>query len=152
MPNGQAVGSDKYAYKLDWLSRFEGYLAGSLNSHPQLAVLGDYNIAPADIDVHDPRKFVDATHVSPDERARFTALLDWGLVDVFRQLHPHDERVFSWWDYRGGDFHQGRGMRIDHLLCSQAVADDSRWCLIDRNARKGTSPSDHAPVVLDVDV
>ncbi len=114
-----------------------------------MVVAGDFNIAPDDRDVHDPAKLVGATHVSEPERARLAELCDWGLVDVFREIH-HDDRVFSWWDYRAGDFHQGRGMRIDLLLTSRSVAERAEWCVVDRNARKGKLPSDHAPVVLDI--
>ena len=111
---------------------------------------GDYNIAPDDRDVHDPAKTVGMTHVSQAERDRLTELEHWGLTDAFRHLHDED-RMYSWWDYRGGDFHQGRGMRIDMLMCSQSVIDRTTWCVVDRNARKGKSPSDHAPVIVDFD-
>ena len=115
-----------------------------------MLVGGDFNIAPDDRDVYDPAKFVGATHVSQPERDRLAALEAWGLSDVFRAQHPED-RVYSWWDYRAGDFHQGRGLRIDLLMCSASVAERAEWCVIDRNARKGKSPSDHAPVIVDLD-
>ena len=115
-----------------------------------MIVAGDFNIAPADVDVYDPGEFVGATHVSEPERARLETLRGRGLVDVFRHVHPDAERVFSWWDYRAGDFHEGRGMRIDLVLASEPVVRRAEWCIIDRNARKGQQPSDHAPVVVDL--
>ena len=99
--------------------------------------------------MYDPSKFVAATHTSPAERQLLAELCDWGLVDLFRQQYDAD-RVYSWWDYRAGDFHQGRGLRIDLMLGSRSVADRLQWCVIDRNARKGQSPSDHAPVIVDL--
>src|SRR4029079_14426081 len=113
-------------------------------------VAGDFNIAPADLDVYDPAKFVGQTHTSPPERALLGELLDWGLVDLFRQHHT-DGKLYSWWDYRAGDFHQGRGLRIDLVLGSASIADRCRWSVIDRNARKGQMPSDHAPVIVELD-
>jgi exodeoxyribonuclease-3 len=124
----------------------------SLTAQPtdDVVVMGDFNIAPDDRDVYDPAKYVGATHVSPPERESLAALCEWGLEDVFRRHHA-DGGVFSWWDYRAGDFHEGRGMRIDLVLASRSVAERSRFVLIDRNARKGQLPSDHAPVVVDLD-
>jgi exodeoxyribonuclease-3 len=150
VPNGRALDHEQYRYKLAWLDRLRAHLEADTAADDAVIVGGDFNIAPDDRDVYDPAPFEGATHVSGPERARLAALHDWGLVDVFREHHDADG-VFSWWDYRRGDFHQGRGMRIDLLLCSRAVADRSRWCVIDRNARKGKQPSDHAPVVLDLD-
>ena len=127
-------------------------IARAIEARPKtraVIVGGDFNIAPADRDLHDPAMFADTTHTSRAERERLDALVEWGLVDVFREHHSAD-RVFSWWDYRGGDFHQGRGMRIDLLMCSAPVVDRTRWCVIDRNARKGKQPSDHAPVIVDL--
>jgi exodeoxyribonuclease-3 len=100
--------------------------------------------------VYDSNKFIDSTHTSEAERAALKRMTAWGLIDVFRTHYPQD-KVFSWWDYRAGDFHQGRGMRIDLVLASPAVAARVQWCVIDRNARKGKQPSDHAPVVVDLD-
>ena len=113
-----------------------------------MAVCGDFNIAPADIDVYDPAAFVDATHVSQPEREALGRLLDWGLRDVFRDRYPDTERLYSWWDYRAGSFHKGLGMRIDLVLATASVQERVEWALIDRNARKGKQPSDHAPVVV----
>jgi exodeoxyribonuclease-3 len=114
-----------------------------------VAICGDFNIAPTDTDVYDPAKFVGATHVSPPERAALGELEAWGLRDAFRGVWDAD-RVYSWWDYRAGDFHEGRGMRIDLVLASAPLASRVSWAVIDRNARKGKLPSDHAPVVIDI--
>jgi exodeoxyribonuclease-3 len=149
VPNGRSLDDDHYRYKLDWLDRLAAHLDTEAASNDSIIIGGDFNIAPEDRDVHDPEKFVGATHVSDAERERLSALVDRGLVDVFRRHHA-DDRVFSWWDYRAGDFHQGRGMRIDLLMCSEPVVERSAWCLIDRNARKGKQPSDHAPVIVEL--
>jgi exodeoxyribonuclease III len=150
VPNGRALDHEHYQYKLGWLDRLREHL--DADTAPDRAVLvgGDYNIAPDDRDVFDIAALDGATHVSPPERERLAALSEWGLADLFRRHHPDADKVFSWWDYRSGDFHQGRGMRIDLLLATQSVAERSEWCLIDRNARKGKQPSDHAPVLVDL--
>ena len=150
VPNGRSLDDDHYTYKLWWLGRLIEHLDADTSSDRAVVVGGDYNIAPDDRDVHDPKVLVGATHGSEPERRRLAELEAWGLTDVFRQLHS-DDRMFSWWDYRGGDFHQGRGMRIDLLMCSASVAERATWSAIDRNARKGKSPSDHAPVMVDLD-
>jgi exodeoxyribonuclease-3 len=149
VPNGRALDADHYRYKLEWLERLRGHL--DLVSRPDQPTIlaGDFNIAPTDDDVYDPGMFVGATHVSAPERERLGALLDWGLVDLFRRCHDAPG-VYSWWDYRAGDFHEGRGMRIDLALGTPAVADRLEWAIIDRNARKGQQPSDHAPLILDL--
>ncbi len=151
VPNGRSTDHEQYRYKLAWLDRLYGHVAATSSPDEPVAVCGDFNIAPADIDVYDPAKFVGATHVSDAERRALQRLLDWGMVDAFRQRYG-DDRLFSWWDYRAGDFHQGRGMRIDLVLVSRPLAGSITWALIDRNARKGQQPSDHAPVVVDLDV
>ena len=115
---------------------------------PSWPCCGDYNIAPDDRDVWSPKAFEGATHTSEPERAALARLEEWGLEDVFRRHHDVGG-LFSWWDYRGGDFHQGRGMRIDLVLATASLAERSSMVLIDRNARKGKQPSDHAPVVVD---
>jgi exodeoxyribonuclease-3 len=150
VPNGRALDQDHYQYKLAWLARLQQHV--SMNSTPSdpVIVMGDFNIAPDDRDVYDPAKFVGATHVSPPERAALTALSEWGMTDVFRHFHD-DDKVYSWWDYRAGDFHMGRGLRIDLIMATAPVLARSRFCIVDRNARKGTSPSDHAPVIVDLD-
>ncbi|MEO7398867.1 MAG: exodeoxyribonuclease III [Ilumatobacteraceae bacterium] len=149
VPNGRAVGHEHYLYKLRWLARLRAHVAATSGADADVIVTGDFNIAADDRDVFDPAQLVGATHVSPPERRELTDLLDWGLVDVFRRFHDED-RLFSWWDYRAGDFHMGRGMRIDLILATRSVADRSTFCVIDRNARKGTSPSDHAPLLVDI--
>lgn len=150
VPNGRALGDPHYEYKLSWLDRLQAHLAAGASGADPVIVTGDFNIAPTDLDVYDPAKFEGATHVSRPERDRLEALLDWGLVDLFRHRHPDASNVFSWWDYRAGDFHQGRGMRIDLVLGSASLVDRVEYAVIDRNARKGKSPSDHAPVLIDL--
>ena len=114
-----------------------------------MIVAGDFNIAPDDRDVFDMAKFVDATHVSAAERDLLESLCSWGLSDMFRRFYDQD-KLYSWWDYRAGDFHQGRGLRIDLLLGTSAVTERALWSIVDRNARKGQLPSDHAPVIVDL--
>jgi exodeoxyribonuclease-3 len=149
VPNGRSLDNDHYQYKLGWLAQLRRHLDAVGSPDEQLVVAGDFNIAPDDRDVYDPSKFVGATHVSPAERALLAELEAWGLTDLFRQFYDQD-RLYSWWDYRAGDFHQGRGLRIDLLLGTTSVAARAEWCIVDRNARKGQSPSDHAPVVVDL--
>jgi len=148
VPNGRTVDHEQYGFKLIWMARLASYLAETCDPAGDVAVCGDFNIAPDDRDVWDPAAFVGATHVSGPERQALAVLLDWGLEDVYRRFHS-DGGVFSWWDYRAGDFHQGRGMRIDLVLLSRALAERSSSVSIDRNARKGQKPSDHAPVVVE---
>ena len=150
VPNGRALDDDHYTYKLSWLERLLVHLERDTKPAADVVVAGDFNIAPTDVDVYDPRRFVGATHVSEPERSRLTALKEWGLTDLFRQQHPDAANVYSWWDYRAGDFHQGRGLRIDLVLGSASIASRVEWAMIDRNARKGDKPSDHAPVVVDL--
>ena len=149
VPNGRSLDADHYQYKLRWLDRLDRHLTAVADGKP-LLLAGDFNIAPTDRDVYDPGAFEGQTHVSDPERAKLQTLIDGGLVDVFRQLHPDAERVYSWWDYRRGDFHMGRGMRIDLVLASADVAERATFSVIDRNARKGQQPSDHAPVIVDL--
>ena len=151
VPNGRAVGTEHYEHKLEWLGRVRRWVEASYKPSDPIALCGDFNIAPEDRDVYDPAAFVGATHVSPPEREALRSLLDWGLVDGFRVVYDQP-RIYSWWDYRAGDFHQGRGMRIDLLLLSEPLAKQVTWGLVDRNARKGKLPSDHAPVLLDIEV
>jgi exodeoxyribonuclease-3 len=150
VPNGRALDADHYQYKLAWLDRLGAHLDVVAPNGAPLIVAGDFNIAPTDDDLYDPAAFVGQTHVSPPERAKLQALLDRGLTDEFRHVHPDAAKVFSWWDYRRGDFHEGRGMRIDLVLASAPVVARTEWCIIDRNARKGKLPSDHAPVIVDL--
>ncbi len=146
-PNGRVPDSDHYRYKLAWFAA----LRESIRGGPDKAmVLGDMNIAPTDADVFDPDAYIGQTHVTPPERAALAELQEVGLHDVVRDRWP-DERVFTYWDYRAGMFHQDLGMRIDLVLASAAVADRVRAAWVDRHARKGTGPSDHAPVIVDLD-
>ena len=146
IPNGEEVGSEKYSYKLSWLEALEKFLAEELRSHPKLVVLGDYNIAPEDDDVHDPKLWEGRVLFSNKERAAFRRLMQLGLVDVFRKFEQ-PEKSFSWWDYRMNGFKRNLGLRIDHILCSAALAADCRACQIDKEPRRHERPSDHAPVV-----
>lgn len=147
VPNGRTVGSDHYAYKLAWLEALRADVAAG----PEAAVVcGDMNIAPADADLFDPAAYIGQTHVTEPERAALQALLDLGLHDVVREHWP-DQTVFSYWDYRAGMFHQNLGMRIDLILGSAPVAARVQAAWVDRQARKGTGPSDHAPVIVDLD-
>jgi len=143
----------QYGFKLAWLARLATYLADRCSPNDEVAVCGDFNVAPEDRDVWDPAATSGGTHVSEPERRALRTLVDWGLEDVFRR-HVPEGSVFSWWDYRAGDFHQGRGMRIDLVLLSAAPARRTTAVYIDRNARKkspgANKPSDHAPVVVDL--
>ncbi|MFM9970219.1 MAG: exodeoxyribonuclease III [Burkholderiales bacterium] len=149
VPNGQAVDSDKYQYKLRWLAAFEAWLAKEISAHPGLAVLGDYNIAPADEDVHDPAAWKDQVLCTVPERAAFQRLLGLGFKDSFR-LFPQAEKSFSWWDYRMMAFRRKMGVRIDHILLSTSLATRCTACVIDVEPRKLERPSDHAPVFADI--
>ncbi len=149
VPNGRTIDHEQYGFKLAWLARLASFVAETCDPGSDVAVCGDFNIAPDDRDVWNPAAFVGATHVSDPERRALGVLLDWGLEDVYRRHHA-DGGVFSWWDYRAGDFHEGRGMRIDLVLMTQGLAGRSQSVMIDRNARKGKKPSDHAPVLVDL--
>jgi exodeoxyribonuclease-3 len=150
VPNGRSLEDPHYVYKLAWMKRLLAHLEANETASSDVVVTGDFNIAPDDRDVYDPTKFVGATHVSDAERHALQALEAWGLVDLFRRLHDQGG-LYSWWDYRSGDFHQGRGLRIDLVLGTESVASRTRWSIVDRNARKGQQPSDHAPVLVDLD-
>jgi exodeoxyribonuclease-3 len=150
VPNGRALDHDHYTYKLAWLERLVAHVEATASPDGATALCGDLNVAPADRDVWDPAALVDATHVSGPEREALQRLVDWGLVDVFRERFPDVDRLYSWWDYRAGNFHKGIGMRIDLVLASLPLAQRVEWALIDRNARKGKMPSDHAPLVVQV--
>jgi exodeoxyribonuclease-3 len=149
VPNGRSLDSDHYAYKLSWLAKLRRHLEIVADPHDAVAVCGDFNIAPADIDVWDPSAFVGSTHVSDAERAALRDVEDWGLVDAFRHRYP-DDLLYTYWDYRAGDFHEHRGMRIDLILVSHPLSERIDFALVDRNARKGKLPSDHAPLFADV--
>ena len=143
-PNGQAVGSDKFDYKMRWLAALTDWLRDELARHPKLALLGDYNIAPEPRDAHPDWK--DEIHVSPQERAAFAGLLALGLADAYR-LFEQPDKSWSWWDYRAGAFRRNFGLRIDHILLSAPLAATCTACTIDREPRKLERPSDHAPVI-----
>lgn len=149
MPNGQEVGSDKYAYKLRWLAALTEWLREELVRYPRLALLGDYNIAPEDRDVHDPVAWKDKILCSGPEREAFRRFLDLGLADAFR-LFEQAEKSYSWWDYRMMGFRRNHGLRIDHILLSPPLAAACRACSIDKAPRKLERPSDHAPVMAEL--
>ena len=148
IPNGSEVGSEKYAYKLAWLDALRAFLADEMSRHEKLVVLGDFNIAPADADVHDPEKWGDAILCSPAERQALKDLLDLGLTDVFRNFE-HPEKTFSWWDYRAAGFRRNAGLRIDLILTSDVMTDACTSSYVDREPRAWERPSDHAPVVAE---
>lgn len=149
IPNGQSIDSDKYQYKLGWLKALHDWLQQELVRYPKLALLGDYNIAPEDRDVHDPAAWAGNVLVSEPERAAFRSLLALGLQDSYR-LFEQPEKSFSWWDYRMMAFRRNMGMRIDHILLSPPLAAQCKNCVIDKAPRKLERPSDHTPVVVEL--
>ncbi|MDH4286348.1 MAG: exodeoxyribonuclease III [Gallionella sp.] len=149
VPNGQSVDSDKYYYKLGWLSALRDWLRDELARHPKLVVLGDYNIAPEDRDVYDPVAWQGSVLVSEAERIQFQNLLKLGLRDCFR-LFEQPEKSFTWWDYRMMAFRRNHGVRIDHILVSEPLAAHCKGCVIDKAPRKLERPSDHTPVVAEL--
>jgi len=148
VPNGQEVGSEKFRYKLDWMRRWRDWLAANADAATDLALCGDLNVAPEDRDVYDPVAWKDQVLCSPDERAALAEVCRWGLVDAFRQHHP-EPGLYSWWDYRQLGFPKNHGLRIDMILCSPSLAGRCTSVEIDRDARKGKNPSDHAPVIAE---
>jgi exodeoxyribonuclease-3 len=150
VPNGREPDSDHYRYKLAWLAALRDKITADSLAGQGVLVCGDMNIAPADADVFDPDAYIGQTHVTAPERAALASLQATGLRDVVRDRWP-DKRVFTYWDYRAGMFHQDLGMRIDLVLANDPVADRVRAAWVDREARKGTGPSDHAPVIVDLD-
>ncbi len=151
IPNGQSVGSEKYHYKLDWLNKLDIFLKQELKKHPQTIVLGDFNIAPDDIDVHDVKRWQGKIMFSDAERNAFQDMLKIGFHDCFRILNPA-EKSFSWWDYRTYGFSQNLGLRIDHILMSDALIKNCKKCYIDVAMRKEERPSDHAPVIAEFEL
>lgn len=149
--NGQAPGTEKFDYKMSWLRGLRDWLREELAAHPNLVLLGDFNIAPEDRDSFDPVGLAETIHHTSEERAHFQALLGLGLVDGFR-LFEQPEKSYSWWDYRMLGYQKNRGLRIDHILLSQPLVPHAQACTIDRVPRKWSKPSDHAPVVLELDV
>ena len=149
--NGQEVGSDKYAWKLEWLSRISRYVDSQLKLHDHLVVLGDFNIAPEDRDVHDPDAWHERILCSTPERRALGALMDLGLVDTFR-LFEQEDKSFSWWDYRAAGFRRNLGLRIDLILASHSLAAGCTACRIDKEPRRLERPSDHAPVIAEFSI
>ena len=145
IPNGEEVGSEKFIYKLSWLMALKKFLAEELKNHTRLVLLGDYNIAPEERDVHDPKLWEGRVLFSDKERAAFQNFIQIGLTDVFRKF-DQPEKTFSWWDYRTNAFRRNNGLRIDHILCSPALGAECRECRVDVEPRKHERPSDHAPV------
>ena len=148
IPNGQEPGSDKYAYKLRWLEALQQWLESLLHTEKHVVVLGDFNIAPEDRDVHDPAAWIGHVHVSEPERDAYRRLLQAGLVDVFRQFEQ-PEKSYSWWDYRAAGFRRNAGLRIDLILASTAMAQQCVAARIDKEPRRAERPSDHTPVLAD---
>lgn len=146
VPNGREVGHEQYVRKLEWLGRVRPHLDAVTAADADVVVCGDFNIAPDDRDVWDPARCHGGTHVSPAERDALADITSWGLIDTLRARHEDDE-LYTWWDYQAGAFHKHWGMRIDLLLASAPLADRLEWVLVDRNARKGQKPSDHAPLI-----
>ena len=151
VPNGQAVGSEKYAYKLAWFEALRAYVGAEMARHPRLAVLGDFNVAPEDRDVHDPAAWEGHVHVSPEERAALARISALGLKDSFR-LFEQPAGSYSWWDYRAGAFRRNNGLRIDLVLATASLATTCKGCHIEREPRTWERPSDHAPVVARFDI
>lgn len=151
IPNGSEVGSDKYRFKLDWLAKLRKFLGENCDPKQQLVLCGDFNIAPEDRDVHDPKLWKGQILCSDAERAALQVIENWGLVDVFRQ-HHEDDGIFSWWDYRGGGFPKNHGLRIDHLWATEPLAELCTAVWIDKAPRAMERPSDHAPVVAEFDL
>ena len=151
VPNGQSVGSDKYAYKLNWLAALHRWLGEELARHEKIVVLGDFNIAPADEDVHDPWAWEGRVLFSEPEKAAFHKLIELGYVDAFRRF-PHPPKTFTWWDYRLNGFKRNRGLRIDHVLVSPALAPRLVGAMVDVAPRTLEKPSDHAPVLVSMEL
>ena len=149
VPNGQSVESDKFVYKLRWLEALRRWVAAEMERHPNLVLMGDCNIAPEDRDVHDPVAWAGQVLCTPQEREQFQGLISLGLHDSFR-LFEQPEKLYSWWDYRMLAFRRNQGLRIDHILVSDALKSRVTACVIDRPTRKNERPSDHAPVVVEL--
>jgi exodeoxyribonuclease-3 len=148
-PNGQAPDSDKFQYKMRWMEALRDWVRAELAVHPKLVLMGDFNIAPEDRDVYDPVAWAGQIHCTPEEREHFRALVDLGLVDAFR-LFEQPPKSWSWWDYRNLAFRRNQGLRIDHILVSQALKPAVQACTIDKLPRKNERPSDHAPVWVEL--
>src|SRR5574341_1416948 len=151
VPNGESIESEKYQYKLDWLKKLIEWLKQELAQRPKLALLGDYNIAPEDRDVHDPKVWQGKVLFSEPEKAAFRDLAALGLTDSFR-LFDQPEKSYTWWDYRMNGFKRNLGLRIDHILLSKSLAERCKVCVIDREMRAKERPADHAPVAAEIDI
>lgn len=149
--NGQAPGSEKFAYKMQWLQALHDWVQSEMTQHPRLVLVGDFNVAPEDRDSYDPVGLKDTIHHTTEERAHFQALLDLGLTDAFR-MFDQPEKSYSWWDYRMLGFQKNRGLRIDHILVSDALKNHTASCIVDRAPRKNPQPSDHTPVLLELNL
>ena len=149
VPNGQAVGAPAFADKLRFLEAIAERVPELLAGEQPVVIAGDFNVCRTDRDVYDPQAFAGDTHVTEEERSRFEAILDAGLVDCFRRLHP-DATAYTWWDYRAGNFHKGLGLRIDYILATPDLADRVERCGMARDYRKGKKPSDHAPLMAQI--
>jgi exodeoxyribonuclease-3 len=149
VPNGREVGGEHYEAKLVWLEELRSYLERTAKPDDAVAVCGDFNIAPDDRDIYDRAALEGSTHITEPERQALQAIEAWGLEDAFRRIYPQDG-LFSWWDYRAGNFHKHLGMRIDLILLTKSLAERTTYALVDRSARKGKQPSDHAPVFVDI--
>ena len=147
--NGQEPGSEKFAYKMNWLGGLQSYLRNEMAAHPQLVLLGDFNITPEDQDSYDPDGLRETIHHTTEEREHFRQLIALGLTDSFR-MFEQPPKSYSWWDYRMLGYQKNRGLRIDHILVSAALKPQVKGCVIDRVPRKWEKPSDHAPVILDI--
>ena len=148
-PNGQAPATDKFAYKMRWIDALRAWVGRELATYPQLVLMGDFNIAPEDRDVYDPVAWAGQIHCTPEERAQFRSLLALGLHDAFR-LFEQPPKSWSWWDYRNLAFRRNQGLRIDHILVSEALKPKVSACTIDKLPRKNERPSDHAPVIVEI--
>jgi exodeoxyribonuclease-3 len=151
VPNGQAIGSAAYTYKLEWLDRLRACLEAECVPGRALVVCGDFNVAPEPIDVYDPARWENSVLFSPLERAALRRVMDAGVADVFRQLHPGEPGLYSWWDYRMSGFRKNRGLRIDLALATPALMARCKAATIDKRPRELERPSDHAPLVLDIE-
>jgi exodeoxyribonuclease-3 len=151
VPNGEQVGSEKFTYKLSWFEALQRYLASELVSYSKLVLLGDFNVAPEERDVHDPVRWEGQVLFSPKERGALAKVIDTGLRDIFRQF-DQPEKSFTWWDYRQGGYRRNHGLRIDHILASNELAQKCRACFIDKEPRGWERPSDHVPVIADFDL
>jgi len=148
-PNGQAPDSDKFVYKMRWMEALRDWVRAELATHPQLVLMGDFNVAPEDRDVYDPVAWAGQIHCTPEERTHFQGLIGLGLTDAFR-LFEQPPKSWSWWDYRNLAFRKNQGLRIDHILVSEALKGRVSVCTIDKMPRKNERPSDHAPVVIEI--